>query len=170
MSTNTQLQITKDLQNKRITITRHFDAAPAQVWRAWTESDLLDQWWAPKPWRAETKTMEFKEGGHWLYAMVGPDDSRMWARVDFKSITPNKSFQATDCFCDENGNPNNDFPSMTWNNQFQAADGGTKVVVEISFDKEADLQKIIEMGFEAGFTAALSNLDHYLSTQFMLRK
>src|SRR5690242_14904729 len=139
MATNNQLQISKDLFNKKITVTRHFSASPEQVWRAWTESELLDQWWAPKPWRAETKTMDFKEGGHWLYAMVGPDNSKIWARVDFKSITPQKGFQATDSFCDENGNPNNDFPSMIWNNQFLDADGGTKVIVEISFDEEADL-------------------------------
>jgi uncharacterized protein YndB with AHSA1/START domain len=162
MATKNQLQISKDLPNKKITITRHFDAAPEQVWRAWTESDLLDQWWAPKPWRAETKTMDFKEGGYWLYAMVGPDDSKMWARVDFKSINPNKSFEAADCFCDENGNANDAFPTMHWKNEFHASGGGTKVVVEITFNKEADLEKIIEMGFEAGFTAALSNLDELL--------
>jgi PhnB protein len=162
MDTNNQLQISKDLPNKKITITRYFDAAPEQVWRAWTESNLLDQWWAPKPWRAETKTMDFREGGYWLYAMVGPDDTKMWARVDFKSINPNKSFQAVDCFCDENGNPNKEFPTMTWNNEFRPDEDGTKVIVEISFTNEADLQKVIEMGFEAGFTAALSNLDELM--------
>src|SRR3954470_16859360 len=134
MSTNTQLQIAKDLLNKKITVTRHFDATPDQVWRAWTESELLDQWWAPKPWRAETKTMDFKEGGHWLYAMVGPDDSKMWSKVDFESIEPNKNFEAVTYFSDENGNANNAFQTShsSWKNEFSASDDRTKVVVEIT--------------------------------------
>ncbi len=35
-------------------ITREFSASQAEVWKAWTESHLLDQWWAPKPWKAVT--------------------------------------------------------------------------------------------------------------------
>jgi hypothetical protein len=42
------------------------------------------------------------------------------------------------------------------------AGNGTKVKVEITFASEADMQKIIEMGFEAGFTAAHGNLDEVL--------
>ena len=53
----------KDLPNKKITVTRHFNAPLDQVWKAWTESELLDQWWAPKPFKAETKFMDFKVGG-----------------------------------------------------------------------------------------------------------
>lgn len=163
MATNNNLQIEKDLAAKKVTIVRHFDAPLEQVWKAWTESDLLDQWWAPKPYKAETKTMNFAVGGHWLYAMVGPDDNKMWCKVEYKNIDPQKSFQATDLFCDENGNKNSDFPSMTWNNRFESAGAGTKVTVEITFTSEADLQKIMEMGFEEGFIAALGNLDELLA-------
>lgn len=170
MATNNSMQIVKDLPNKKITITRQFNAEPELVWKAWTDSNLLDLWWAPKPWKAETKTFDFRAGGHWLYAMVGPDNTRHWSRVDYKTIDPVKRFQAVDSFCDEHGNPNRDLPGMHWTNAFHATETGTKVVVEIVFNEEADIQKIIEMGFEVGFTAALSNLDHYLSTGFKIRK
>ena len=60
----------KDIKNKRMYITREFAAPIANVWQAWTDSKLLDQWWAPRPFRAETKRMDFREGGQWLYAMV----------------------------------------------------------------------------------------------------
>ena len=83
---NNPLEIVKDVTNKKITVTRSFDATQEQVWQAWTEQEYLDQWWAPNPWKAETKSIEFKEGGRWLYAMVGPDNSRHWARVDFLKI------------------------------------------------------------------------------------
>lgn len=162
MANNNNLQITKDLPNKKITITRYFNALPEQVWRAWTDSSLLDQWWAPKPWRAETKEMNFKEGGHWLYAMVGPDGSKHWSKVDFKSIEPKRRFEAVTFFCDENGNPVNEFSKSTWKNEFGASDDGTKVVVEITFASEADMQQLITMGFEGGFTMGLNNLEELL--------
>lgn len=58
-------EIVKDLANKSLVITRDFSAPVAKVWKAWTESKLLDQWWAPKPWKTETKSMDFRNGGYW---------------------------------------------------------------------------------------------------------
>jgi len=57
----------KDLKNKRLTVSRAFNAPLELVWKAWTESEILDQWWAPKPYRAETKSMDFRKGGMWAY-------------------------------------------------------------------------------------------------------
>jgi len=163
-----EMQIVKDLPNRKMIITRHFDATPDLVWRAWTESELLDQWWAPKPWRAETKKMDFKKGGHWLYAMVSPENEKHWCVVEFTSILSDKSFQTIALFCDENGKPNNDMPKMKWKNEFLAAESGTMVKVELSFDNVKDFETIIQMGFEAGFTMGLNNLEHYLATQLKI--
>ena len=162
MTKNNQTVISKDLSNKKLVIVREFDAPVEQVWKAWTESDLLDMWWAPKPWKAKTKTMDFREGGSWLYSMVGPDGTESWCRADFKAIVAHKTFSAEDSFCDENGKDNPDFPHMHWKNEFSETNTGTKVEVEITFSNEADLEKILEMGFEAGFTSALGNLDELL--------
>jgi len=167
---NNKTQLVKDIPAKKITVTREFDAPVADVWRAWTEKELLEQWWAPKPWRAESKDMDFRNGGHWLYAMVGPEGEKHWARIDFKAIDPGKSFEAQDTFTDENGKPNSDLPGMHWKNTFEASAKGTKVTVELKFASESDLQKIMEMGFEQGFAMALENLDHYFSTHFKMRK
>lgn len=162
MTTNKQVSISKDLENKKLLIVREFDAPVDRVWRAWTEKDLLDTWWAPKPWKAKTKTMDFREGGFWLYCMIGPDGTQTWARVDFKTISNNKSFTAVDYFCDEKGNKNEDLPTMQWKNEFNPSKAGTKVTVEITFPNEGALKTILEMGFEEGFKAALGNLDELL--------
>ena len=102
-----QTTIEKDPSGKKLIVKRRFNAPLEQVWKAWTESSLLDQWWAPKPWKAKTKTMDFREGGFWLYAMEGPDGNNIWSRLDYRKIIPKKSFTATDAFCDENGNETN---------------------------------------------------------------
>ena len=71
MESNLSFNFEVNKENKTIAIQREFDADPQLVWSAWTTAELLDQWWGPRPWRAETKKMDFREGGHWLYAMVG---------------------------------------------------------------------------------------------------
>ena len=156
--------ISKDVANKRLHITREFNAPVEKVWTTWTESSLLDKWWAPKPWRAETKTMDFREGGLWLYCMVGPDGTRAWCRVDYKTIEPQKKINNVSKFCDENGNIDNNPPGMYWLVNFKITDTGSMIEVEITFDNEADMEKIIEMGFEAGFTMGLGNLDELLKS------
>ena len=149
-----------DKANKKIMVEREFNAPLPLVWSAWTESELLDQWWAPKPWQARTKFMDFTVGGHWLYAMVGPEGEEHWSRADFKSIEFQKSYSGLDGFCDEHGNMNENMPQSLWENKFtQTTDDTTTVNIAISYDKLEDLETIIEMGFKEGFTAGLENLD-----------
>jgi hypothetical protein len=52
---------------------------------------------------------------------------------------------------------------MHWHTEFSATAAGSMINVTISFDKEADLKTIVEMGFEAGFTMGLGNLDEVLA-------
>jgi uncharacterized protein YndB with AHSA1/START domain len=151
-----------DRENKRIQVEREFDAPLSKVWAAWTESHLIDQWWAPKPWKAQTKKMDFTRGGHWLYAMVGPDGTTSWCRADYKEISPLKGFSGVDYFCDENGNHDPSFPTAYWKTEFSARSNSTVVNIELSFNSLADLDKYIELGFREGFTAALENLDALL--------
>jgi len=162
MTTKNQTILSKDLDNKKIKVVREFTGPVESVWTAWTDASLLDQWWAPRPWKAITKSMDFSEGGYWLYYMSGPNGEQVWNRVDFITIEPQKSFIAQSSFCDEAGNKTSDLPGMHWKNQFLKTQGGTKVEVEITFAEIADLEKIIEMGFQEGFAAALENLDEIL--------
>jgi uncharacterized protein YndB with AHSA1/START domain len=159
MATST---FTKDLQNKKIVISREFAGSLEQVWRAFTDSKVLDQWWAPTPWKAKTKKQDFREGGTWLYAMVGPAGEEHWAMVKYKKIEKLKSIEVEDAFCDENGNINPDLPKMQWTMSFKSVPNGTLVNSVINFASQKDLEEIIKMGFEEGYTAANDNLDRLL--------
>ena len=154
---------TKFPAEKKIQVKREFAAPLSKVWEAWTDSKILDQWWAPKPWKAETKTMDFKNGGYWLYYMSGPDGEKIWNKDIYQNIIPMKSFEGTDFFCDEDGNENKEMPGMLWKTSFEATENGTIVNVEITFATEDDLLKIVEMGFEEGFASAHENLDGLLA-------
>lgn len=156
-----------DKENKKIKVDRSFDAPIDLVWAAWTEAAILDQWWAPKPWRAETKSMDFSEGGRWLYSMVGPQGERHWSVFDYETIHPEKSFSGLDAFSDENGVINTSMARSKWSNHFSAHDGDSTLVnIELQFDKLEDLEALVQMGFKEGFTMGMENLDQYLSAQF----
>jgi len=155
-----------DKENNKIQVIREFAAPVSRVWKAWTQQELLDQWWAPKPWTAQTKEMDFREGGKWIYAMVSPEGEKHWARTDFQSVKTLVSFTGLDAFVDEKGNKNTGLPESTWKVEFDESSITTTLVsVEIEYDSSEDLEKILEMGFIEGFSAALQNLDELLAEQ-----
>lgn len=166
-----QTNYTVNKDNNTIVVERSFEAPLDLVWQAWTDAAILDQWWAPKPYRAETKTMNFSVGGEWIYSMNGPNGEKNWARSDFKKIEPHKSFTATDYFIDDKGNRLADFPtSSDWHVVFDAINNITNVTVTIQFQNLADLEKMMTMGFKDGFAMAHENLDQYIQAQFKLRQ
>ena len=170
MSANLLFDFTVNKDTNTIHVRREFAADLDLVWAAWTEPELLDLWWAPKPYRTRTKSMDFREGGTWLYAMLSPENVVHWCRADYKKIEPKIQFQGLDAFCDENGKINKDFPRSLWTNTFQQGKETTTVDVTIKHESLAALEKIIQMGFKEGFTMALGNLDQYIEAQFKLRK
>ena len=154
---------TKDLANKKIHVSREFDAPLDKVWAAWTESELLDKWWAPKPWKAETKSYNFTDGGTWLYAMVSPEGEKRWSRFDFDTITAKHSFGLTSRFCDEEGVYPEGYAGMKWLDKFSATAKGTRVDIDLTFTDEAAMEKLLTMGFEGGFTMGMNNLEELLA-------
>jgi len=153
-----------DKENKKVAVVREFAAERALVWDAFTKKEILDQWWAPKPWKAQTKTMEFKEGGSRVYAMVGPEGEEHWAIIEFKTIEKLKRFTAMDAFTDANGVKNKEMPQIQWDVKFTDKKEGTLVAIILSFDQLSDLETIISMGFQEGFTIALQGLDEVLAS------
>lgn len=153
----------KDFDENTVYVSKIYDADVKKVWDHFTKAELLDLWWAPKPWKCETKSMDFKEGGTWLYSMVGPEGERHYSQVKYGEITENRSFDGLDSFCDENGNLNPDFPEAKWLIGFTGVEEGTKVTVNIHFPSEEDMKKQIEMGFEEGFKTGLNQLEEILS-------
>lgn len=162
MSQNLKFDFTVNKENNTVIVKREFAAGLALVWDAYTKPEILDQWWAPKPWVAKTKSMEFKEGGRRLYAMCGPEGEEHWALADFTSITPKMNFRFLDAFCDENGNISDELPRSDWSLDFVETNGITTVSITIKHKDLSDLEKIIELGFKEGFTIALDGLDELL--------
>jgi uncharacterized protein YndB with AHSA1/START domain len=151
----------KDLAKKQLHVVREFKAPIAKVWSAWTQADLLDKWWGPRPWNAVTKTMDFKPGGQWLYSMVGPAGEVHWSNTNFISVGTN-TFEATSFFSDENGLPAPGFSPSNWHVAMKQEGDKTIVNVTLTFGTEADLEQLVAMGFQGGFTIGLNQLEELL--------
>lgn len=158
-----------DKVSKQILVDRSFAAPADLVWAAWTEAEILDRWWAPKPYQNQTQSMRFEEGGQWHYAMIGPEGEKHYCLFNYEKIDPQVMYSGHDSFCDEQAVPNKDFPSMHWTNSFEAKGDETIVHIRIQLKDLSDLEKILEMGFKEGFGMGLGNLDEYIAAQFYLR-
>jgi uncharacterized protein YndB with AHSA1/START domain len=155
MKSNLMFDFSVDKGNKTITVKREFAAELSLVWDAYTKSEILDRWWAPKPWKSRTKLMDFRDGGYWLYAMVGPEGEEHWARADFRNIQLRNKFTVLDAFCDPEGIVNKDLPQSKWEVIFTEKGDLTLVEFNISYEDLAQLEATIKMGFKEGLTIAI---------------
>ncbi|SEP77360.1 Uncharacterized conserved protein YndB, AHSA1/START domain [Loktanella sp. DSM 29012] len=60
-----------------LSFTRSLSATPAQVWRCWTEPDLIRQWFAPQPVQVTHADIDPRPGGGFRTVMVIPDHGEM---------------------------------------------------------------------------------------------
>ena len=162
MNRNLLFDFIVDKETQTVNVKREFNADLSLVWDAWTKPELLDQWWAPKPYQNKTKTMDFKEGGTWLYCMISPENEVHWCKNDYLKIEHQKSYTGLDAFCDENGVTNKEVPQTEWTNIFTEEKNITLVTIILKYKSLADLEKVIEMGFKEGFTMGLNQLDTLL--------
>ena len=149
-----------DKEAKTVTITKEFGFERWLVWDAYTKPELLDQWWAPKPFTSRTKAMDFEVGGRRFYAMVSPDGSERWAVQKYTSITPKTNFTFFNAFADENENLQ--LPGSDWDLNFSEQDGKTKVSISIYNESLERMERVIAMGFQQGVEAQLQNLEDLL--------
>jgi len=151
-----------DKETKTVSITKEFAFELSLVWDAYTKQELLDQWWAPKPFASRTKVMEFREGGRRFYAMVSPDGQERWAIQKYTSITPKTNFKLFNAFADENENLQ--LPGSDWDLSFTDQGSTTKVHISIYNESLERLERMIEFGFVEGTKAQLKNLEELLAT------
>ena len=162
MKNNLLFDFTVDKSTNTVFVNREFDAGLSLVWDAFTKQEILDQWWAPKPWASKTKIMNFEVGGRRFYAMVSPEGQERWSVQKYTSISPKTNFKMLNAFADEDENL--ELPGSDWDHNFSEQNGKTKVSITIYNESLARLEKMVEMGFQGGMTMGLQQLDELLIT------
>lgn len=159
MKNNLLSEFTIDKTTNTVFVNRQFEAGLPLVWDAFTKQEILDQWWAPKPWVSKTKTMDFKVGGRRFYAMVSPEGQEHWSIQDYTAISPKTNFKYLDAFADKDEKINSELPSADWDLYFSEYNGTTTVKITVKHKTLTDLEQIIQMGFKEGFTMTLNDLE-----------
>lgn len=162
MNANLLFDFIVNKDKNTITTKREFAANRQLVWDCHTKSELLDQWFAPKPLTTKTKSMDFREGGYWHYAMVDEIGNEYWSRMDYVKINPIDSYQSLDGFSDETGAINPELPRSTLDVTFMDEDEHTLVQTIVTYNTLEDIEKVLQMGLKEGLTSTLERLDELL--------
>jgi len=156
-----------DSTAKKIHIVREFNAPIEKIWKAWTDPEILDKWWGPKPSRVETKVMDFRVGGTWQFAMISPEGQKHWLYAEFTAIENGKSISTKALFFDGEGNRVNSGPNWYRDTRFTSIEGNrTRVNIVITYEDDATFERFINNGyFKEGTAIGYNQLDELLASE-----
>lgn len=101
------MNTTINMKKKNIVITRVFSAPIELVWKAWTESERVMQWWGPDGFTSPSAKIDFREGGTSLVCMRAPKEfggTDMYSTWAYKKIVPMKRIEYIHNLADKDGN------------------------------------------------------------------
>ncbi|MGG1573514.1 SRPBCC family protein [Fictibacillus sp. NRS-1165] len=110
---------------------RKFDAPRNLVYRAWTEPDLLAQWWGPNGFTNTFHTFDLRPGGVWEYTMHGPDGEDYPNRNVFQEIGP-------ECIVLRHESGHHFILTAT----FEEVEGGTVITFRQTLQSKEDYNKL----------------------------
>ncbi len=139
-----------------LSVSRTIDAPHDAVWRCWTEGGLLKQWFAPAPWSVPQADLDARPGGRMNVTMAGPAGERVETIGCFLDVVPGERLVFTDAFAE--GFMPRAAPFMTAFVELTDAGGGTHITWSARHATAEARQRHLDMGFEAGWNAALDQL------------
>lgn len=134
------------MSEHELVIERLLDAPASALWKAYT--DHLNEWFCPRPWRAELVEMDLRAGGRSSVTMYGPNGEVAPNEGVYLEVVPERLIVFTDAFT-QGWNPAG--PFMVGSFEFEPAGGKTRFRGRARhWTAEARAQHEA-MGFEAGW-------------------
>jgi uncharacterized protein YndB with AHSA1/START domain len=149
--------------DREFVMERTFDAPRKLVFEAFSDCKHLTHWWGPKGWTLPVCKIDFRPGGVWHYCMRGPEGDESWGKAIYREIVEPERIVYLDTFADEAGNPVDGAPEMLITVMFEEQGGKTKLTSHTQFSSAADLEAVLSMGMEEGFTQTLDRLEEHLT-------
>ncbi|WP_127903454.1 SRPBCC family protein [Solirhodobacter olei] len=143
-------------------LTRLIAASPAQVWRCWTEPELLKQWWAPKPVETIEARIDLRPGGKFYTVMRLPDGHTMPVEGCYLDVVPEQRLVFTDALqADWRPAPQPFFTAILT----VAREGeGTRYTARALHANAENKHQHEHMGFMDGWATALRQLERLAVT------
>lgn len=132
-----------EMAGRMMVITRFIPAPRAVVWGAWMDADSLPQWWGPDGFTCRTARIDLREGGEWVFDMIGPDGTVYPNHHRYHDIRPNERLAYT-LLWGENGPKHAD----AWAS-LDEVEGGTTVTLAMAMATVEELRTAKGFGAEA---------------------
>jgi uncharacterized protein YndB with AHSA1/START domain len=142
-------QVPAPVADRELVLTRFIDAPPATVYRAWTEPELLKQWFAPLPIVTPVAELDVRPGGSSLVVMRGPEGSDIPCPGVYLEVVPNERLVSTDAYVAA-WEPAAK-PFMTLILTFEREGQGTRYTARVRHWSVADRETHEQMGFRQGW-------------------
>jgi uncharacterized protein YndB with AHSA1/START domain len=140
-----------------LVLTRLIDAPREALYRAWTEADLLKQWFAPLSWTTPAAELDVRPGGASVIVMRGPDGTDFPNRGVYLEVVPNERLVFTDAYS-EAWKPSAK-PFMTVILTFEDEGGKTRYTARVRHWTAADREQHEQMGFHQGWGQCADQLE-----------
>jgi len=88
MTTTLKVKASAPADQPTITMEREFEAAPAVLFRAFTDTEALKTWYGPNGFTITVLAMDFRVGGLFRFTMHGPDGTDYPNRIAYREIKP----------------------------------------------------------------------------------
>ncbi len=132
-----------------LVLTQLIPAPPEAVFRAFVEPDLLQRWFAPRPYTASVAELDVRPGGRQRITMTGPDGTAMPVAGVYLEVVENARIVGTDAYVDAwEPSPK---PFMTVIFTFEPEAGGTRHTARVRHWSAADRDAHEAMGFHQGW-------------------
>jgi uncharacterized protein YndB with AHSA1/START domain len=144
-----------------LVLTRLIDASPQKLYRAWTEPELLKQWFAPKPYTTPSAELDVRPGGGSVIVMRGPDGNDMRLPGVYLEVVPNRRLVLTDAYVTA-WEPSAK-PFMTVIVTFEEEAGKTRYTALVRHWTKEDREAHEKMGFHEGWGLCADQLTELVS-------
>jgi uncharacterized protein YndB with AHSA1/START domain len=143
--------------DRELVLTRLINAPRAKVYRAWTDPELLKQWFAPKPYTTPIVEIDVRPGGSAYFVMRGPDGKDLPNRGVYLEVVPNEKLVSTDAYVTA-WEPS-EKPFMTLILTFEDDGGKTRYTARVRHWSVADREAHEKMGFHEGWGLCTDQLE-----------
>jgi len=147
---------TTSTEGRDLILTRMIDAPRDKVFRAWTEPELLKQWFAPLPWTTSKVETDVRVGGANLIVMRSPEGNEFPSRGVYLEVVKNERLVFTDAYT-KDWEPS-EKPFMTVILTFEEMEGKTRYTARVRHWTVADREAHEKMGFHAGWAVCAEQL------------
>ena len=136
---------------------RVFDAPRQTVWRAYSEPELIAQWWG-RGNRLDIEKFEFTRGGHWRF-VEHVDGEQHGFEGRFREVTPIERIVMS---FEWDGMPAHVIIETL--ELIDLGDGRTQVVTNSLFHTTEERDGMMQAGMEGGLNESYAALDRLLAT------